>query len=139
MKDREAAIKNWFTQWLTGIDSGIPQIFSEDAVYIESWGPEYHGVGAIQHWFEEWNTRGKVLVWDIRQFFHQGDQTVVEWYFQCEMEGEPPQAFDGMSLIRWSGDGKINFLKEFGCNIDRYDPYAQGPKPKFKEKTTLWF
>lgn len=23
----------------------------------------------VKHWFEEWNTRGKVIIWDIKQFF----------------------------------------------------------------------
>ena len=22
-----------------------------------------------KHWFDEWNTRGSVLVWEIKQFF----------------------------------------------------------------------
>lgn len=139
MQKRETIIRDWFQLWLTGKGPEISRLFAEDAVYIESWGPEYHGVEAIGHWFEEWNTRGQVLVWDIKQFIHQGNQTVVEWYFQCEMKGQGSQTFDGLSLIRWSEDGRIAFLKEFGCNIDRYDPYADGPEPKFKEEAVLWF
>ena len=78
---REDIIRKWFGMWLAAEDTGITDIFTEDAVYIESWGPEYHGAAAIRHWFQEWNTRGKVLRWDIRQFFHDRDQTVVDWYF----------------------------------------------------------
>ena len=85
MNIREDIIRKWFGMWLTAEDTGITDIFTEDAVYIESWGPEYHGAAAIRHWFEEGNTRGKVLRWDIRQFFHDRDQTVVEWYFENVM------------------------------------------------------
>ena len=55
------------------------------AVYIESWGPEYHGNRKIKLWFDEWNSRGTVESWNIRQYFHKGDQTVVEWAFRCVM------------------------------------------------------
>ena len=64
---------------------------------------------------------------------------MVEWYFQCEMNGQGVQAFDGLSLIRWSEDGRITFLKEFGCNLDRYDPYAWGAGPRIKEAAARWF
>lgn len=93
MRKREMTVQNWFQLWLTGKGPELSRIFSENAVYMESWGPEYHGVKAIEHWFAEWNTRGRVLAWDIKQFIHQGDQTVVEWYFQCEMNGQGVQAF----------------------------------------------
>ena len=82
MEQREAAICQWFDMWLTKRDTGIRDLFAPDAVYIESWGPEYHGADKIAWWFTEWNRRGTVERWDIRQFFHKGDQTVVEWSFR---------------------------------------------------------
>lgn len=136
---REEITRLWFEMWLQKKDLGIRDIFAPDAVYVESWGPEYHGVEKIAHWFSEWNTRGTVLRWDIKQFFHRGDQTVVEWYFRNRMEEKAAEAFDGMSLIRWAEDGKIAFLKEFGCNIDTYDPYRDGPVPKFRDEAAAWF
>ena len=117
----------------------LDAIFTHDAVYIESWGPEYHGIEKIRHWFWEWNDRATVLAWEIRQFFHKGDQTVVEWYFKNAQDDAPSEEFDGMTLIRWSSDGKIAFLKEFGCNLNRYDPYQDGPKPRFQEEKAAWF
>ena len=77
MNDREAAVRLWFQMWLTGEGNGILDLFTPDAVYIESWGPEYHGAARIRHWFCEWNTRGRVLRWEIRRFWHQGDRTAV--------------------------------------------------------------
>ena len=64
-KQRESKIQQWFSMWLDKADTGIEDLFATDAVYIESWGPEYHGSGKIQLWFDEWNTRGTVEHWDI--------------------------------------------------------------------------
>ena len=138
-KQRESKIRQWFSMWLDKQDTGIEELFAPDAVYIESWGPEYHGNGKIKLWFDEWNTRGTIERWDIRQYFHKGDQTVVEWVFRCTMTDGTIQSFDGLSLIRWNEAGQICFLQEFGCNENRYDPYAQGNTPVFREEQALWF
>ena len=58
MDDRERIIRLWFDMWLSKKDLGILDVFADNAVYIESWGPEYHGSRKIKLWFEEWNTRG---------------------------------------------------------------------------------
>ena len=139
MDDREKIIRLWFDMWLDKKDSGISDIFSENTVYIESWGPEYHGATKIKLWFEEWNTRGTVLQWDIRQFFHKDSQTVVEWYFKNKMDDGKVEAFDGMSLIEWTPDGRIALLKEFGGNESRYDPYEDGITQKFRDENAKWF
>ena len=138
-KQRENKIRQWVSMWLDKQNTGIEDLFAPDAVYIESWGPEYHGSGKIKLWFDEWNTRGTVQRWDIRQYFHKGDQTVVEWSFRCAMTDGVIQSFGGISLIRWNGAGQIRFLQEFGCNENRYDPYAQGKTPVFREEQALWF
>ena len=70
MQEREKKIRSWFDMWLMQRDTGIEKLFAPDAIYTESWGPQYKGCAAIRHWFVEWNTRGKVLVWEIKQFFH---------------------------------------------------------------------
>nr|WP_326166117.1 nuclear transport factor 2 family protein [uncultured Oscillibacter sp.] len=139
MEQREAILRLWFEMWLKKADLGISDIFAPDAVYIESWGPEYHGVGKIRHWFCEWNARGTVLRWDIGQFFHRDDRTAAAWRFQDRMDDGRTEAFDGMSLVRWDTQGRIACLQEFGCNVDRYDPYRDGPEPKFREGPAAWF
>lgn len=55
------------------------------------------------------------------------------------MKDGTEQAFDGMSLVTWDMNGKITELKEYGCNIKRYDPYAAGDLPVFHEEKVLWF
>ena len=101
-------------------------------------GPKYTRIDAIKDWFEEWNTRGSVKTWDIKQFFHKDKQTIVEWYFRNEMNDGRTEAFDGLSLIQWE-NGKICFLKEYGCNINHYNPYEEGDKPVFRDEKTKWF
>ena len=139
MDNRERIIRLWFDMWLTKKDLGISDIFSNNAIYIESWGPKYENRELLKHWFNEWNTRGKVLVWDIKQFFHKENQTIVEWYFKNKMDGGCIEEFDGMSLIVWTADNKIKSLKEFGCNLNNYNPYEDSDMPKFRDEKTSWF
>ena len=136
---REESIRLWFGMWLCKKDLGILDLFSDKAVYTESWGPEYQGSAKIKLWFDEWNTRGTVLRWDIKQFFHEGCQTVVEWYFENAMNNGKIEAFDGISLIQWTSDDKIIFLKEYGCNRNHYDPYQESAAPCFKDEPIPWF
>ena len=99
MNEREETIRLWFDIWIKLTDLGIDDIFTDDVIYTESWGPKYENCETVKHWFDEWNTRGRVLLWEIKQFFHQGDQTVVEWYFKNKMDNGKIEEIDGLSLI----------------------------------------
>lgn len=61
------------------------------------------------------------------------------WRFHCRMDDGTEQAFEGVSYVLWSSEGRIQRLQEFGCNEKRYDPYEQGSAPVFQEQTILWF
>ena len=139
MYEREKIIRLWFSMWLTQQDFGIDDIFAEDVVYIESWGPKYDNRKTVKHWFDEWNTRGKVISWDIKQFIHKDNQTVVVWYFKNEMYNGKIEEFDGISMIEWAADNKIKLLKEFGCNRNNYNPYENGDKRQFRDEKASWF
>ena len=41
MQEKESIIRLWFDMWLQQEDKEIDNIFAEDVVYIESWGPKY--------------------------------------------------------------------------------------------------
>lgn len=123
MDEREKMIRLWFSMWLEKKDLGIDDIFAENVLYTESWGPCYRNCETIKHWFQEWNTRGSVIAWDIKQFFHKGNQTAVEWYFKNIMDNGDIEEFDGISLIEWSAENRIQSLREFGCNLHNYNPY----------------
>lgn len=139
MTEREKIIHLWFEMWLCQQDLGIDDIFTEDVEYTESWGPKYTDRRTVKHWFDEWNTRGKVLEWDIKQFFHKENQTVVEWYFRNKMNTGEIEEFDGLSLIEWTPENRIKSLKEFGCNCSNYDPYENGAVPEFRDEKAKWF
>ena len=139
MERRESIIRLWFAMWLQAKDLGIETIFATDCIYIESWGPKYEGRDKVALWFREWTTRGKVVRWDIEQFFHKRDQTIVEWSFRNEMNAGTVEEFHGLSLIRWDSQDRIAFLQEFGCNVHNYDPYAAGETPVFRDEPSVWF
>ena len=61
MSEREKIIRLWFDMWLKQQDLGMDKIFTEDVVYTESWCPKYENLKTVKHWFNEWNTRGKVI------------------------------------------------------------------------------
>ena len=123
--------------WLKQQDLGMDKILPEDVVYTESWCPKYENLKTVKHWFNEWNTRGKVIIWDIKQFFHKENQTVVEWYFKNEMNTGNVEEFDGISLIEWTEDNKIKSLKEYGCNLNNYNPYQHSDNPQFRDEKKL--
>lgn len=136
--EKEKIISIWFEMWIRKNMNNIEALFSEDAIYIESWGPRYEGLLKIKLWFTEWNQRGKVTQWDIHQYFHHENQTVVIWTFSCEMANGDSEHFDGVSLIRWSMNQKIEFLQEFGCKAEQYDPYHDGLIPVFRSDAMPW-
>ena len=136
---REQKIRLWFDMWLQAKDLGMEDLFAPDCTYIESWGPRYEGRNKVALWFREWNTRGKVVRWDVEQFFHKGDQTGVEWSFRNGMKNGTVEEFHGLSLVRWDGEDHIVFLQEFGCNIHNYDPYEAGETPVFRDEPSVWF
>ena len=87
MKQREDTIRKWFSLWLDSREAELSDLFTEDAAYIESWGPEYYGREMIARWFRDWHRSGQVLRWDIQEFLNSENTTVVRWYFQCQISG----------------------------------------------------
>ena len=139
MQEREKIIQLWFHMWIRQKDLGIDDIFAEDVIYIESWGPKYENRALVKHWFQEWNARGKVFAWDVKQYFHKENQTIVEWYFKNKMNDGRIEEFDGISLVEWAPGNKIKFLKEFGCNLNNYNPYQDSDIPQFRDEKANWF
>lgn len=121
MNRRSQIIKWYFNSWLEKDISVLDDVFESNAVYIESFGPAYRNLSDIKNWFSDWNAKYNVIRWDIRNFFHDGDTCICEWYFECdcnEVEG-----FDGVSVIVFNDKNKIVSLKEFQCKTPNYFPY----------------
>jgi len=114
LNEREKIIRLWFDMWLKQQDLGMDKIFTEDVVYTESWCPKYENLKTVKHWFNE-------------------------WYFKNEMNTGSVEEFDGISLIEWTEDNKIKSLKEYGCNLNNYNPYQHSDNPQFRDEKTNWF
>lgn len=124
MEKREQTIRRYFAAWVENKPDCLPEVFAENIVYSECYGPEYRGLKQIQKWFADWNKRGKVLEWNIKEFLHQGNKTAVEWYFRCEYDGST-DGFDGVSLIEFDEAEKIVSLKEFQSKAEHVFPYGE--------------
>ena len=44
----EEIIRKYFTCWLNKDEKPLTDIFAEDIIYSECYGPEYHGIRQIQ-------------------------------------------------------------------------------------------
>ena len=122
MFQREKIIELFFESWLNNNILNFKKAFASEAIYSECYGPEYHGIETIASWFEDWNLRGSVLNWDIKQFIHQGSMTTVEWYFKCEYDRKIGE-FNGVSLIEFNDNNYIVSVKEFQSKVPHYYPY----------------
>lgn len=119
---REQTIFNCFQSWIKKDDLMFADCFASSAIYIESWGPAYRSHKDIVRWFHDWNSQNKVLQWDIKRFWHHKDTCICEWYFKCKCD-ENIDGFDGLSIIKFNGNEKIIWLKEFQSKSPNYYPY----------------
>lgn len=71
--------------WLDKDVDAVKEIFSDDIIYGECYGPVYKGIGQIIRWFEDWNRKGTVLQWDIKRVIASGNRAVVECFFGVTM------------------------------------------------------
>ncbi len=62
----EEIIRKYFQCWLDKDIDIVKEIFSDDVIYSECYGPAYRGIGQIIRWFEDWHQKGIVLQWDVR-------------------------------------------------------------------------
>jgi hypothetical protein len=122
MEYKEKMIQSYFKAWLNRDSSVLSEVFDANVIYVECYGPNYHGLEQILQWFSDWHKKGSVLEWSIKQFIHQNNFTVVEWYFQCDYENNV-DGFDGVSLITFNEQNQITSVKEFQSKAVHYDPY----------------
>lgn len=124
MKEKEDIIKLWFEMWLKKQNLGIENIFSNEIKYIESYGVKYENLDDIILWFTRWNEHNSVLEWNIIDFWHKADETIVIWHFKC-CNNNNIDEFEGNSIIHWNNDLKIDYLKEFACKLPQINPYRK--------------
>ena len=66
--------------------------------------------------------KNTVLSWEIKDFWHKDNKTMVVWHFKCLFEGKVDE-FEGNSIIYWNENFKIDYLKEFACKLPQINPY----------------
>ena len=116
-------IRRYFASWIENDIEVIKQTFSENVVYSECYGPEYHGLQQIIKWFTDWHKKGRGLEWRIKIIIQQNNTIVVEWYFKCDYEGSV-DGFDGVTIAEFDADMKICDLKEFQSKAEHHYPYV---------------
>ena len=122
--EMEARVRGYFQAWLEHDLEAVKEIFAENVVYSECYGPEYRGLSQIIRWFTEWNERGRVLEWRIKRALQENKTLVAEWYFQCRYEGVI-DGFDGVSIVDFDDEMKIVKLREFQSKAEHYFPYGE--------------
>ncbi|MBP3650818.1 MAG: nuclear transport factor 2 family protein [Clostridia bacterium] len=122
-QQREDCIRQYIQGWLCQNEERLLAVLSPEVHIIESYGPEYVGIGEVQQWFRAWHAHGQVLRWDALHFLHQGAETVVKWYFECRYDGNT-DGFDGLSLVRFDDHGRIAVMEEYQSKAVHHRPYA---------------
>lgn len=121
-KEKEEVIQSYFAMWVTRDFTSLAKIFDDNIYYSECYGPEYYGLTEIDSWIEKMLKKQTVLEWRIKQFIHQDNLTVVEWFFKEELDGKIG-GFDGTSIITFGADGKIDSIKEFSSVAQHVRPF----------------
>ena len=115
-------IRSYFQCWLDNNIDVVKEIFAEDIVYSECYGPVYHGINQILRWFTDWHEKGTVLKWDIKEIIQVDNTVIVEWFFQCNYDAAVDE-FDGVTIAKFNDDMKICNLKEFQSKAEHCYPY----------------
>lgn len=120
---KEEAIRKYFNAWLNADISELPDIFADDIIYSECYGPEYRGIEQLLRWFKDWSQKGKVLEWTIKRVIENSNILIAEWYFKCDYMGDV-SCFDGVTIAEFNDDIKISKLSEFQSKSEHYFPYS---------------
>ncbi len=122
--ERERRLRLWFSAWLTQDAGAVDEVFAQDIVYSECYGPEYRGIHQVRRWFEEWNQRGRVLDWTIREMYRDGDMLIAVWTFCCMYDGVT-DGFDGVTLARFDEAERLVSLREFQSKAEHELSYGR--------------
>ncbi len=122
MKDKLEIVKRYFNCWIKKDFSILEEVFNKEVYYSECYGPAYKGLDQVEKWFKDWNEKGTVLVWDIKEHVVYDNILVCQWYFECEYKGKV-DGFNGVSWITFSEEDRIIELKEYQSKVPIYFPY----------------
>jgi len=120
--NRERLLRRWFSSWIDQDASAIDEVFADHIVYSECYGPEYRGIDQIKRWFSDWNQKGRVLEWTIREIYSCEDKVIACWMFSCDYEGNV-DGFDGVTIAEFEEGDRIVTLREFQSKTEHVYPY----------------
>lgn len=120
--NKQEIIKEYFQSWISNDISIVEKIFSEEILYTECYGPQYKTKKQILNWFRDWQEKGKVISWDIKNIYELEKVLIVEWNFKCIWE-EKETDFDGVSIVEFNESNLIVNLREFESKSKHYFPY----------------
>ncbi|WP_161787676.1 nuclear transport factor 2 family protein [Bifidobacterium bombi] len=151
-RSRERAITEYFKMWVARDFDKLDGLFAPDCRYEEYTGSIYQGRDQIHRWIDALQAAQVVVSWRVHDFLHgrgnQGQPEItVTWTFcaydladrshsLCEVDGVAGQSdgvgaeregsyeFDGVSIIEFDRQNKINSVREFYAKHDRRYPYG---------------
>lgn len=118
----EEIIKAYLQSWIDQDISVLKNTFSDDVIYSECYGPEYHGLLQLLQWFTDWNQKGQVIEWKIKRYIEKDNTAIFEWYFKCIYDGNEND-FDGVTIADFNDEYKIVKLSEFQSKAKHVYPY----------------
>lgn len=139
MDRREESIRRWFDMWLQKKDTGIESCFPRTRYTSKVGG---RSIGALRRSATGLRSGTRAAAFWPGTFAAFSIKKTRPWpngISATPMDDGRMEEFDGMTLVRWSEMGQICFLQEFGCNLNRYDPYAGGDAPHFAGGAPKWF
>lgn len=89
------SVESYFQAWIENDADVLRTVLSDDIIYSECYGPEYHGIEQVFKWFDDWNKAGTVLEWSMKRLVSEGNTIVAEWYFKCNYNNVI-NGFDGV-------------------------------------------
>ncbi len=124
MRQKEEIIRIWFDMWLGEDVTPMDAIFTDDVTYVECWGHQYIGKKEIRQWFADWHKNNQMQVWNVKQFIHESDKTVVTWHMEAVAKDGSLREIEGVYLIEWDDAERIRALEEYGASSRKTRPYA---------------
>lgn len=122
----EKLIRQYYQAWISKDINLMKSVFSENCSYYECFGEEYHGEDQILQWFRDWNRKGTITEWSIKQTFLSGDYTIVESFFKCIVDKE--FSCDAISVIHFNENGLIDEVREYWSRNEHHCPYEEKNK-----------
>lgn len=120
----ETILKRYFQSWIDADIRPLKDLFSENVVYSECYGPEYQGLDQVLKWFEDWNKHGKVHEWTVKRVIQKERTLVAEWFFRYEHDRDSG-CFNGVSIVDFDEQNRICSIREYESQSDHYFPYGE--------------